>query len=177
MNLNSIPFEEFNCNPFRKWSKDWLLLTAGSFQEKSFNSMTVGWGGFGAMWGHPLAMIVVRPQRHTIHFLENFNSFTLCSFPEELRGALSFCGSKSGRDVADKAAEAGLNAVSSEIVAAPSFREAELVIECRKSFVSDMKSSEFVPHEAAGQLYPQGDYHRIYFGEIMRIRGTELYRK
>lgn len=167
--------EDFIVQPHKLWSKDWLLLAAGDPAEKKCNAMTVGWGSFGTMWGKPFAMIVVRPQRFTASLIENGDAFTLSAFPEEYRAALQFCGSKSGKDVQNKIAEAGLT-LDSCSVAAPSFAEAELVIECRKIFESVMTEDQFIDRENLEKWYPQRDLHRIWFGEIVRITGTEKYQ-
>ena len=59
--------------------------------------MTVGWGSIGVIWRKPFVMALVRPQRHTINFMENFDTFTLAAFPHEKRSVLDFCGSKNQR--------------------------------------------------------------------------------
>jgi flavin reductase (DIM6/NTAB) family NADH-FMN oxidoreductase RutF len=127
--------------------------------------MTVGWGSLGTMWGKPFAQVVVRPSRYTREFMEAYDTFTLCAFPENHRKALQLLGSKSGRD-GDKIAEAGLTPAASSAVAAPCFEEAELVIECRKIYWQDMDAANFVDADIR-KNYPQKDYHRIYFGEIV----------
>ena len=68
--------EEFRCDAFQVWGDNWLALAAGDFEEKRFNAMTVGWGFFGTMWAAPAVMVVVRPQRYTLEFLDEYSSFT-----------------------------------------------------------------------------------------------------
>ena len=81
---------------------------------------------------------------------------------------LQFLGRKSGRD-GDKLTAAGLTAQPSEQVAAPSFAESELVFECRKIYYQDIDASHFL--DSTIELhYPQKDYHRVYFGQILCIR-------
>jgi hypothetical protein len=60
-------------------------------------------------------------------------------------------------------------------VKAPSFAEAELTIECVKMYWQDMDPSRFLLPEIEGK-YPQKDYHRIYFGEIVAILGADRFR-
>jgi flavin reductase (DIM6/NTAB) family NADH-FMN oxidoreductase RutF len=117
--------------------------------------------------------VVVRPTRYTFGFMQRFDTFTLCAFPERYRRALSLLGSKSGRD-GDKIAESGLTPVRSERVAAPCFAEAELVLECRKLYWSDFDPSHFMDASILS-LYPARDFHRAYFGEVVEIRGTDAY--
>ena len=170
-----IAFDDFNTKIFELWAKDWLLLSAGDQSIGKYNMMTVGWGSFGVLWRKPFVMALVRPQRYTLPFMNEFDTFTLCAFPEEYRSALNFCGSKSGRDYPDKAKAAGLTVIASNMVKAPSYEEAELVIECKKTYMSVMEEKSFLDPVTAKEFYPDGDWHHIYFGEILHIEGTEKY--
>jgi flavin reductase (DIM6/NTAB) family NADH-FMN oxidoreductase RutF len=170
VNRSDISVEAFLVPAARVWDRQWLLLAAGDFSKKDYNCMTVGWGSFGVMWGRPLAMIVVRPTRHTWQLMERSDSFSLSAFPEEYRGCLSWCGSHSGRD-GDKAAAAGLTAIACRSIRSPGFEEAELIIECRKTYWSDFDPSHFIAPGIEAN-YPNKDYHRMYFGEILAITGT-----
>jgi hypothetical protein len=55
-------------------------------------------------------------------------------------------------------------------VAAPGFAEAELILECRKIYWDDMAPGHFLD-PSIEKNYPQKDYHRIYFGEIVAAYG------
>jgi flavin reductase (DIM6/NTAB) family NADH-FMN oxidoreductase RutF len=77
-------------------------------------------------------------------------------------------GSKSGRD-SDKIAESGLTPIAAAKVAAPAFDEAELVIECRKTYWQDMNPAHFIDPDIEEQ-YKDRDYHRIYFGEVVAVQ-------
>lgn len=72
------------------------------------NTMTIGWATFGIIWNKPILMVLVRKSRHTHEIIENASDFTV-SVPvnKDLKKALSFCGSYSGRDI-DKIKEAKL---------------------------------------------------------------------
>jgi flavin reductase (DIM6/NTAB) family NADH-FMN oxidoreductase RutF len=156
------------------WATHWLVLTSGDLTHHRFNAMTVGWGSLGTMWGKPFAQVVVRPTRYTRTFMEQYGTFTLCAFPEAYRSALELLGTKSGRD-GDKIAASGLTPVASKTVAAPCFAEAELVVECQKIYWQDMDPAQFLDPEINGK-YPEKDYHRIYFGEILAVTGTDSFR-
>lgn len=65
-----IPIKEVLLPPFSAWDEGWFLLTAGENGPGRFNAMTVSWGALGWMWARPLAVVVVRPQRHTRTFME-----------------------------------------------------------------------------------------------------------
>ncbi len=171
MSRQAIPFNDFTARPHHLWAEQWLLLTSGDFAAGHFNTMTVGWGSLGVMWGKPFAQVVVRPVRYTYEFVERYDTFTLCAFSKAYRKALSLLGSRSGRD-GDKIAASGLTPAASTMVAAPSFAEAELVLECRKMYWQDLDAAHFLDPEIGGN-YPQKDYHRVYFGEILAIWGAE----
>ena len=171
--LHPIDPSDLRLRPHHLWSRQWLLLAAGDFAARDFNAMTVGWGSIGTMWGKPFAQVVVRPTRHTRGFIDRHDTFTLCAFPERCRPALQLLGSISGRD-GDKIAASGLTPVAAERVAAPVFAEAELSIECRKLYAQEMDPADFLD-DGIAKLYPARDYHRIYFGEIVALRGTDAY--
>ena len=155
------------------FSNQWLLLTAGDFGLGRYNTMTIAWGSLGVIWNKPFAQVMVRSQRHTRLFLEEFGTFTLSAFRPAFHSALQLLGSKSGRD-GNKIAEAGLTPMASGQVAAPGFAEADLVIECRKIYWQDMDPAGFVSPAIAAN-YPGKDYHRFYFGEIVAVTGTDDY--
>jgi flavin reductase (DIM6/NTAB) family NADH-FMN oxidoreductase RutF len=173
MTRRPISPENLRANVHHLWSKQGLLLTSGDFAAGQFNTMTVGWGSLGVMWGRPFAQGVVRPTRYTYQFMNRYDTFTLCAFPETYRQALQITGTKSGRD-GDKIAEAGLTPIASTLVPAPGFAEADLIIECRKMYWQDMDPAHFLAPDIA-RNYSSQDYHRIYYGEIVAIHGTEAY--
>ena len=125
------------------------------------------------MWGRPFAQVVVRRSRYTYEFMEQYDTFTLSAFPEDYRDAMLLLGTKSGRD-GDKIGEAGLTPIASAHVAAPGFAEAELILECRKLYWADMDPSHFIDPAIEGN-YPHEDYHRIYYGQIVAIHGSDAY--
>jgi len=174
MKLESIPFNRLLVKIHDLWENQWFLLTSGDFEKGHFNTMTVAWGSLGVMWGKPFAQVVVRPTRYTFEFMEKYPSFTLCAFPVEYRNALDLMGSRSGRNT-DKIAASGLLHKASTKIAAPCYEEAELILECRKMYWDDFKPTHFLDSTIENN-YPQKDYHRIYFGEILAILGTDKYQ-
>jgi flavin reductase (DIM6/NTAB) family NADH-FMN oxidoreductase RutF len=173
MNRKPIDVDNLRVRSHHLWAEQWLLLTSGDFAKGQFNTMAVGWGSLGTMWGKPFAQVVVRPGRYTRRFMEEYDTFTLCAFPEDHRAAVQLLGTRSGRD-GDKIAASHLTPVASSTVAAPGFAEAELVLECRKIYWQDMESANFAD-AAIDKNYPQKDYHRIYFGEIVAVSGTDSF--
>ncbi|MGV8084604.1 MAG: flavin reductase [Coriobacteriia bacterium] len=172
--MSEIAPVDFVVKPHYLWDQRSLLLTSGDFTAGKYNTMTVGWGSFGTMWARPFAQIVVRPSRYTFEFMQSYPTFTLCAFAPRFHDALTLLGTTSGR-YADKIADAGLTPVAATIAAAPAFAEAELVIECRKLYWDDLEPSHFLEPKIEDN-YDKRDYHRIYFGEILAVRGIDSYR-
>lgn len=167
MRRHDIAIEEFRYDP-AQLRDHWLALAAGDYAAGQYNAMTISWGSYGQIWNKMFFQVFVRPTRYTFEFMERFDTFTLNGFSPEYKRALSIIGSKSGRD-GDKIGEAGLHAEASLGVAAPCFAEANLVIECRKMFWQDLDNSHFLDATIEGS-YPKKDYHRVYFGEILRVQ-------
>jgi flavin reductase (DIM6/NTAB) family NADH-FMN oxidoreductase RutF len=155
--------EDMDESPFRLIGRDWMLVTAGP--PERHNTMTASWGGMGVAWGRPVCACMVRPSRYTFRFLEDAAGFTLSFFHERHRDALRYCGTHSGRE-ADKAAAAGLSPMATGS-GTTAFREARLIMVCRKLYTHDVDPSRFLAREI-GEHYPRGDYHRFYVGEVLR---------
>ncbi|GMT45584.1 MAG: hypothetical protein IEMM0006_1416 [bacterium] len=155
------------------WKNQWLLLTVGDLEKGDFNTMTVAWGSMGIMWRKPFVMVVVRPTRYTFGFMNRYPDFTLSTFPKEYHKDLSLLGKKSGRD-GDKIAETRLHPIASETIESPAFAEAELILECKKIYWEDLNPGHFLD-PSIEKNYKNHDEHRMYFGEILRIKGTEKY--
>lgn len=149
-------------NPFKLIGNDWMLITAGS--KKSYNTMTGAWGGLGIMWEKKVAWCVIRPNRYTYKFVEESPFYTLSFLDEQYRDILTYCGTKSGRDV-NKVAETGLTPVFGEN--SIYFAEARLVFECKKIYFQDILPKNFLSPKIE-EYYPQKDYHRMYLGEIVK---------
>ncbi|MGQ9778701.1 MAG: flavin reductase [Bacillota bacterium] len=167
-----FPVEELLFRPCRLLGEG-MVLAAGDFATGRFNAMTIGWGSIGRVWGKPFAQVFVRPTRYTYEFMEKYDTFTITAFPPDCQKALNLLGTKSGREL-DKIMAAGLTPEPSLRVPAPSFAEAELVIECRKIYFQDLNPANFL----ADYIAPHygRDYHRVYFGEILAVSGIESYR-
>ncbi len=157
---------ELNENAFRLIGKQWMLITAGT--PEHWNTMTASWGGLGEIWFKPAVFIFIRPQRYTLEFMEREPGFTLSFFDEKYRPALNFCGSHSGRDF-QKAEETGLTPFAAEN-GSVAFEQARLVLECRKLFVQDLDPAGFVDGQIVPKCYPDGDFHRMFVGEVLSAR-------
>lgn len=161
MPFETVDIETLQDNPWKLIGKEWMLVTAGNIA--SWNTMTASWGGLGVLWNRRVAFVFVRPSRHTFGFMNREGRFTLSFLPEKHREILSKCGSVSGRD-ADKAALTGLEPFEPEsgIV---SFRQARLILSCRKLYNQDLGPSHIVDPEVA-ENYANGDWHRMFVASV-----------
>ncbi len=166
--LNYIQIEptDIDGNLIRQIASDWMLVTAGDRQK--FNTMTANWGGMGYLWNKHVVFVFVRPERYTYQFMENSDGFTLSFFEEKYRDALNLCGAKSGRDC-DKVAEASLTPHFTE-QGYPVFREARMVLECRKLYAETLSKSSFIDDEPLKIHYStKGGIHKMYIAEIVKV--------
>lgn len=162
--FKEIAFTDVKENVVDLLKNQWGLVTAGD--KNGLNTMTVSWGAVGELWAMDMATIYIRPQRHTVNYLENSEYFTLSFYPEECHKTLAFCGSKSGKDV-DKVKETGLTPVFSE--SAPYFEEAKLVLICKKVAKGSFDPEQFIDKSIIDKQYPAHDYHYIYYGAIEKV--------
>ncbi len=164
LGFTQVSPEQLDKNVFTAVGKQWMLITAGD--ETSSNTMTASWGGMGVIWNKNVAAALIRQSRHTKGFVDSADSFTLSFLPEEYRKALSFCGSKSGRDfdTDGKAKAAGLTAMYLD--GTTSYEEAETVLVCKKLYKSDLTADGFFDKSLVDAMYSDGDWHTAYIAEI-----------
>lgn len=174
MDLHVIDPFEFSVSPHNLFDRQMVLLTSGDFAKGDYNCMTIGWGLFGTMWSVPAALVVVRPSRFTYEFMERFDHFTMTAFPREYKRDLVYLGRHSGRDE-DKLVKTKLTAIAADLVSSPTFSEAELSVECEKIYFQDYTPEHFLAPFIHKQ-YDGGDYHRLYYGKILQIKGISKYQ-
>lgn len=128
------------------------------------NTMTIGWATIGFCWQKPMFMVMVRDSRHTFTIIEDAADFTVSIPALDMKNAVMYCGTKSGREV-DKFKELGLATKKSLKTTSPIIDVPGLHFECRIVHKSAMD-----PHflsEDYEPFYPEKDYHTLYFGEIL----------
>ena len=162
--LKEMEIKELSFNPFELIGQDWMLITAGD--REKHNTMTASWGGLGVLWGKPVSFVFIRPQRYTLEFVDQQEYYSLCFFDKAYRPALNYCGSHSGRD-GDKDKETGLT--PSFDSQTPYYKEAKLVLICRKLYRQPMDPEFFLDQEPNKKWYPDKDYHKIFVGEIVKV--------
>ena len=146
-----------------------LLVTQGA--DGKPNVMTIGWGTMGSIWSRPVFIVLVRPSRHSYNRLEEVNEFTVNVPPPELASAVSHCGTVSGRDH-DKFQETGLTPIPSREVRPPIIKECLVHYECRTLHRNDVVS-DALTEAVREEFYADGDFHRVYFGEIVAAYAEE----
>jgi flavin reductase (DIM6/NTAB) family NADH-FMN oxidoreductase RutF len=109
-------------------------------------------------------MVAVRNSRHTFGLMERAADFTV-TFPSgDMKKELGFCGTKSGRTF-DKFQECGMKTGAAQKTLSPIIQVPGIHFECRIVHKSAM-DPRFLAADYR-HLYPQSDYHTLYFGEIL----------
>jgi flavin reductase (DIM6/NTAB) family NADH-FMN oxidoreductase RutF len=164
-NIDPLTLTEKTISGIRKGA--FLTVKAGD----KLNTMAIGWATIGYVWQRPVLMVAVRKTRHTFGLIEKAADFTV-SIPrdEKMKDAVNYCGTQSGRDV-DKFKECGLQTTASRQVGSPVIRIAGLHFECKIVLKAPMDPAFM--HKDLEKIYPQKDYHTLYFGEIKECYETE----
>jgi len=144
--------------------KKGAFLTTSSNGE--VNTMSIAWGNIGFMWQKEVFTVMVRPSRHTYSLIEQSDNFTV-SIPiyEDLSKQIRYCGTTSGKDE-NKIKNLGLQLKPSQVVETPIIGECSLHYECR-IIASQALTPASLDKEIKGKSYGQGDYHTLYYGEIV----------
>lgn len=141
------------------------FLVAKNFRGQ-VNLMTIGWGSLGIIWGKPIFIVMVRNSRNTFTAMDQGEEFTV-NVPEKgLKEELLFCGTKSGRDY-DKVKETGLDLIESKKVKVPIILQCQIHYECVLVNKKQFQRDDFLAPDIPKRFYPNGDYHMVFFGEIV----------
>lgn len=155
--------KELHINPFILFS-DAMALTVGR-KGGEMNSMTIGWGSLGVLWGRerPVIHVYVEKRRHTLSLMEKNNYFTVTAFSKDYAKVLQYLGTASGRDE-DKIKGSGLTLRFTES-GSPAFEEDRIIFECRKIYSTWLNPAGFgdVPEEE----YSNRPLHEEFIGEIV----------
>jgi flavin reductase (DIM6/NTAB) family NADH-FMN oxidoreductase RutF len=133
------------------------------------NAMAIGWFNFGVVWERPCCIVYVRPSRYSYTCIEHSQEFTVNLGDESITRAVQICGTMSGRG-SDKLTAAGLTWSKGRLVSAPIINECILHYECKVMYYTDV-SAPSLSKSVISACYPSGDFHRIYFGEIVASYG------
>ena len=156
----------------RALPKGILLNTNGD----KFNTMVIGWGHIGTLWGRPTFHVYVRQGRYTKGQLDKTGEFTISvplGKPDAMIGKI--CGWQSGYHI-DKVREAGLELEEAETNSTPGIRQYPLTVECRILYSQD-QDLDRIPEDIRKRSYPEDvdgtfpmanrDRHTMYVGEIV----------
>jgi len=134
------------------------------------NVMTIGWTMFGFVWKKPVMMVAVRSSRFTHGIIQEADSFTVSVPTGNMSKEINLCGSKSGKD-SDKFKESQLATTKAQKVSSPVLKIPGYHYECKIMYKTPMDPKFMVKEMEA--LYPQKDYHTLYFGEIVACYTTD----
>ncbi len=134
------------------------------------NTMTIGWATVGYVWRRPIMMVAVRQSRHTFGIIEKAKDFTVTIPSSDMRKEIMFCGTKSGRDY-NKFKECNLEVAESQKVSTPIIAVPGLHTECKIMYKAPMDPG-YLEQTVDESLYPEKDYHTLYFGEILNCYQT-----
>ena len=142
-----------------------LMVKAGN----DMNVMTIGWANLGFMWGKPIMTVAVRPPRFTFGIIERAKDFCVSVPADGMLKEIEFCGSHSGRDY-DKFKKCNLATIPALQAHTPVLAVHGVHIECKIVLKSPIDPQSF--SEEYNHIYPQKDFHTLYFGEIMECYST-----
>jgi flavin reductase (DIM6/NTAB) family NADH-FMN oxidoreductase RutF len=142
-----------------------LLNTNGD----KFNSMVIGWGHLGIIWGMETFTVYVRQSRYTKAQIDKTKEFTLSvpvdnKFDKEI---IRVCGSLSGNDI-NKADYVTL--VEPSTNKTPGIKEYPLTLECEVLYSQDQNLDDIPPaviERYYGKEDDIGNFHTAYIGKIV----------
>lgn len=163
--VDLVAYSQETINTLRKCG---CLLVTGDLGKA--NVMTIGWGLIGRLWEKLFFIVAVRPSRYTYDFIEETGEFTVNVPKSGMENIVEYCGTVSGRDH-NKFTEKGLTITPGRKVKAPIISECIIHYECRTAYKTKVSSK--LPRNIIEECYPKGDYHTVYFGEILDTYAEE----
>jgi flavin reductase (DIM6/NTAB) family NADH-FMN oxidoreductase RutF len=148
-----------------------ILLTTKA--DGKVNTMVIGWGHLGTLWGMPTFVAFVRSSRHTYELLGRNPEFAI-NVPREERlrpDIMRVAGTESGRDE-DKIAKLGLTLVEPEVISVPAIAEVPKTLECQVIYRQQLSLPDF-PSDVRARYYahpdedPQDAVHTMFVGKVV----------
>lgn len=143
-----------------------LTVKAGD----DLNTMTIGYALIGYMWQRPIFTLGVRKSRYTHSLIIRAVDFTVSVPMTDMFDQIRFCGTRSGRDV-NKYAKLNLKVKDAQQTVSPIIDTPGIHFECSIIYKTAMDKEQFFGEHAV--IYPEGDYHTLFFGEILECYETE----
>ena len=166
--FQKIEPENFNDNVFA------LLNSAGvltSGNDEDFNSMTIGWGGWGIYFNEPATWCFLRANRYTLEFIRKTKTYTISFFDKDYEKNVMHFGKSSGRNT-DKMGTHELNSVFTPLNNV-SYKEANIIIECELMSLTTVNPEDYYFENnkkfIEEAFLEANDYHKIVFGKITDI--------
>ena len=151
----------------KQLEKGILMTTAADGKP---DTMVIGWGHLGIIWGKPTFCAYVRESRYTKALVDKNPEFTInVPLGQVDKNIIAVCGTKSGRDM-DKFKELALETEPGTTVAVPGIRQLPLTLECKVIYRQD-QDPKAINEENDRRYYAkgtanEGDYHTAYYGQI-----------
>jgi flavin reductase (DIM6/NTAB) family NADH-FMN oxidoreductase RutF len=145
-----------------KLDGDGALLMASTY----LNTMTIGWGTLGVIWGRPVFLVMVRQSRYSWGLMEKSELFSVSFFSEAYGRELEYCGTKSGRKV-NKLEDCKFHASDGIISPSLYIEESDFHYECRIIHKTPVDPASLNPDLMKRYYHPGNDYHTVYYGEIL----------
>lgn len=161
--MKSIHFNEQSAAFIEQLQKGAFLTVKN---KEQMNTMTIAWGNIGYMWNRPILTVMVRYSRHTYDLIDASDEFTV-SVPvqKNMKEALAFCGTKSGRDF-NKFEECQLKPLKSSVTETPFIEGCGLHYACKVVYKQAMEPA-LLEEAIKDEKYTNKDYHVLYYGEIV----------
>jgi len=164
-----VPLTAYAEETIRTLAHCGCLLVSGKLEKA--NVMAIGWGLIGPLWGKPFFMVAVRPSRYTYKFVEKTGDFTVNIPRRGMEEIVDYCGSVSGRKH-DKFKEKELTLALGKRVKSPIISDCVVHYECKVAYKTHVVSVG-LPKTMLTNCYPHGDYHTLYFGQILATYADE----
>lgn len=146
-------------------------------KNQKVNTMILGWCQFGIMWAKPVIMVPVRTSRFSYEQMHMGGNFTLTAPSADMKKAVAFCGTESGRDYPNKLAEAGLRPKTAQIVDTPVIDGGILHAECKILANLPLDEEHMLPevYDSCYSKTPEfkDNFHTLFFGELLTIYRNE----
>ena len=163
-----VPYDRYLSEVTHHLTHGGIFLTSRGEKE---NTMVIGWGGITYYWNKPIFLVPIRTSRYSWKAVHDTGVFTV-SVPlnVDLKKALAFCGSKSGRDY-DKFQESHLTPLPGKFVKAPIIGECILHYECKVVYKQTMELA-LLDGSIKNRHYKDDDFHTMFYGEIVACYTT-----
>jgi flavin reductase (DIM6/NTAB) family NADH-FMN oxidoreductase RutF len=161
--MKQISLDELTVNPFTFFSHPAVAVV--SAKDKT-NALTISWGALGTLWNKSCVFVFIRDSRYSHALFEKGAFYSVCFLDKEHNEKARYLGKASGK-TEDKIKGSGLTLAYEDGV--PYFAESDLVIIAKKLVSAILPSDDIADKEVYDKYYPEGGYHTVYPGEIVKI--------